>query len=304
MPKPPTDQFPILRAHARKPERFDLAVQVLSQGLAEGSIRKKDHDEAKQILGDAVYRSWNATIGEPFFHAGRWETQPAEVRKLMEGTTPGNLHEVLHFAKKLAIVPSQAPALQAMRALVAEALPLAQAAAELKPMIVKGREPNPEPAAPANPDQVRATCSCCFRGIAVTAAGKMAHHGYQRPFEGYQTRSCDGTRFPPLEVSTEGLEWLIWHMEEHRDQVQDRLDRKESLTKLTYSLREKGQVVRKEVEKGHPDWDRRFRSWEAAAQEELRQTHATLDQLGKTLEEWRARTPPRPDQMEEEGPEP
>lgn len=296
--------FPILRAHARKPERFDLAVQVLIRGHADARIRKKDHDEAKQILGDAVYRSWNATIGEPFFHAGRWETQPAEVRKLMEGTTPGNLHEVLHFAKKLAIVPSQAPALQAMRALVAEALPLAQAAAELKPMIVKGREPNPEPAAPANPDQVRATCSCCFRGIAVTPAGKMAHHGYQRPFEGYQTRSCDGTRFPPLEVSTEGLEWLIWHMEEHRDQVQDRLDRKEELTKIFYSVRERGQVVNKSIEKGDPDWERRLRSWEVAGREELRQTQGALERLGKALEEWRIKTPARPAPEEDDSPSP
>lgn len=296
--------FPILRAHARKPERFDLAVQVLTQGLAEERIRKKDHDEVKQILGDAVYRSWNATIGEPFFHAGRWETQPAEVRRLMDAATPSNLHEVLHFAKKLGGLTSEAPAILAMRALIAEALPLAQAAAELKPMIVKGRVPNPEPAAPVNPDQVRATCSCCFRGIAVTPVGKMAHHGYQRPFEGYQTQSCDGTRFPPLEVSTEGLEWLIWKTEEHRDDLQDRIDRKDSLTKLTFSVREKGQVVRKSVEKWDPDWDRHFRSWESAARSEQVYLAATLKKLGEALAHWKQITPPRPDPMVEEGPEP
>lgn len=37
----------------------------------------------------------------------------------------------------------------------------------------------------------------------------MAHHGYQRPGHGLQTASCAGVRFKPLEVSSEGLQWLI-----------------------------------------------------------------------------------------------
>jgi len=304
MPVDLPDDFPILKSHARPPARFEQAVSVFGQALAAGQIRNRDYEEAKQVLGSALDRAWTATIGAPFFHAGQWQTQPRQVQELVDAGRPSNLHETLSFAKRLAKVEGDAPVLQAIRALVAEALPLAQASAELRPLIVKGRAPSAAPPAPANPDQVRATCSCCFRGIAVTPVGKMAHHGYQRPFEGYQTQSCDGTRFPPLEVSTEGLEWLIWKTEEHRDELQDRIDRKDSLTKLTFSVREKGQVVRKSVEKGDPDWDRRFRSWESAACSEQVYLAATLKKLGEALAHWQKITPPRPDSMAEEGPEP
>lgn len=43
------------------------------------------------------------------------------------------------------------------------------------------------------------TCQICGRGI-FAEAGVIAHHGYERPFEGYQTASCPGARKLPFEV--------------------------------------------------------------------------------------------------------
>lgn len=61
------------------------------------------------------------------------------------------------------------------------------------------------PTRPVNPNQIRATCSVCFRNVAVTRNGAgMALHGYTRPEYGYQTRSCMGVSFPPFELSNEG----------------------------------------------------------------------------------------------------
>jgi Resolvase, N terminal domain len=57
-------------------------------------------------------------------------------------------------------------------------------------------------------NKVVGICPCCFREIAVQR-GLMVHHGYER-HTGYHTSSCEAAfRFKPLEVSGEGLQWLL-----------------------------------------------------------------------------------------------
>ena len=57
-------------------------------------------------------------------------------------------------------------------------------------------------------NKVVGICPCCFREIAVRR-GLMVHHGYERQ-TGYHTSSCEAAlRFKPLEVSREGLQWLL-----------------------------------------------------------------------------------------------
>lgn len=52
------------------------------------------------------------------------------------------------------------------------------------------------------------TCQICGRPI-FAETGVIAHHGYRRPFEGYQTASCFGARHLPFEKSRDRLgEWI------------------------------------------------------------------------------------------------
>ncbi len=48
------------------------------------------------------------------------------------------------------------------------------------------------------------TCQICGREIKANT-GLIAHHGYQRPGEGWQTASCMGARFRPYEVACDAL---------------------------------------------------------------------------------------------------
>lgn len=50
----------------------------------------------------------------------------------------------------------------------------------------------------------RRTCQICARPI-MAKAGRIAHHGYSRPFEGFQTSSCEGALHLPFEVSADVL---------------------------------------------------------------------------------------------------
>lgn len=48
------------------------------------------------------------------------------------------------------------------------------------------------------------TCQICGRGIKAKS-GLIAHHGYQRPGQGWQTSSCFGARWRPYEVACDAL---------------------------------------------------------------------------------------------------
>lgn len=50
------------------------------------------------------------------------------------------------------------------------------------------------------------TCQICGRAI-LANTGVIAHHGYKRPFHrsGIQTRSCEGARYRPYEVSCDRI---------------------------------------------------------------------------------------------------
>jgi hypothetical protein len=52
------------------------------------------------------------------------------------------------------------------------------------------------------------TCQCCS-GRILANTGVIAHHGYQRPSEGWQTASCFGARALPFEVDRSRLGELI-----------------------------------------------------------------------------------------------
>lgn len=53
------------------------------------------------------------------------------------------------------------------------------------------------------------TCQVCGRPIC-SKLGVIAHHGYRRPHhQGYQTRSCEGARYLPYEVSCDRLKEVL-----------------------------------------------------------------------------------------------
>jgi hypothetical protein len=57
-------------------------------------------------------------------------------------------------------------------------------------------------------DAAAMTCQCCA-GKVLANTGVIAHHGYQRPGEGWQTASCFGARRLPFEVDRTALGELI-----------------------------------------------------------------------------------------------
>lgn len=281
----PTSQFPRLLAAARRTDHFLAAVRSLADGVAADSIRSTDLQAAKLILGRAVENAWQASVCEPYFYAGRYQTQPEDVQKLYNSITINGLHGLLLAHRKLSRSQASNEAVIAMRSLVAEALPLAEAADSLKSNVVKGRMPK-GPEKPQNPNKDIKTCPVCYRPIAVQR-GTMAHHGYHRPGFGFQTASCAGIKFPPLEISSEGLLWALQEAAKSLEEISAIYETRNSLTSLferTSSLNQSRHIVAKD----DPRWPRMFRTYCADLEATMRQLRHEIDERETRLLNWAA----------------
>lgn len=282
------EAYPKLRANARSLALFDFALDVINAGVKAGSIRNTELQDAKLTLSRAAERAWEKVVSEPFFYAGRWERRAPEVQALYNDITIMGLHSVQAAAKRVAKSTAEGPEVDAMRAFCAEALPLALAVASLKDKVVKGRAPNTglEPSGILGA-VVKKTCPCCFRPIAVVRE-KMAHHGYTRPGQGWQTASCPGVRFKPLEVSSEGLEWLITTLRDRLKMVQESYRHRDKRDSLFVRKAGTGRKIEFEtITRESPSWARHFEALVAELKAEIRSLKGQLPMLERKLAAWK-----------------
>lgn len=59
------------------------------------------------------------------------------------------------------------------------------------------------------------TCQICERVIK-SKSGLIAHHGYRRPGQGWQTASCSGAKYRPYEVACDAIPPAIAAIDQYR----------------------------------------------------------------------------------------
>ncbi len=277
-------RYPILLRHVKAQWAFRLrdAMSMLAAGQAVGRIRNVEYQNARAVVSRVVEDAWREVRG-PHFYNGQYAHLPQAVQDLDATVNVYGLHDVLAAYKRLTRSTLDHVAIREMRAFVVEVHPLAMAVAALKATIVKGRAPSTGPSKPVNPNKIVKTCPCCFREIAVTPRGTMAHHGYQRPGHGWQTSSCPGIRFKPLEVSQEGLVWLIGSYRNRLAACKNDLAGRDRLTKLT---------IRRgfgfaEITTDMPEWDQQLRTWCVQIEGEIRALTQSLAYCEARLASWK-----------------
>uniref|UniRef100_A0AAU8L0I2 Uncharacterized protein n=1 Tax=Serratia phage Kevin TaxID=3161161 RepID=A0AAU8L0I2_9CAUD len=210
---------------ASYPARITEALNTLSQATAAKKIYNVDFESTKLTLTRAFEKLYQERISKIYFWGGLWEKQSEAENKATDGITVSTIPSVLSGLKKVkAYKGPQTQFMQDITEVIEGLASIATEINELKPFIVKGRKPSGKAPAPENPNKVVKTCACCFREIAVGSDGKMVHHGYRRPGDGFQTASCMGVLYRPLEVSNDGLIALINYIEKEKVEVTARLE--------------------------------------------------------------------------------
>jgi len=271
------------------------AVKIVDEAVAAGTIRNAVYGEVKDTLNRAVDQAWDKLIQDKFVSGRYWELSD-EDKNLYDTVRVSGLHDVFAASKRIAKSTVQSPMADVMRGFCKEALPLAEAMKSLKTKIVKGRAPSLV-IKEINPNQVRKTCPCCFRQIAVIG-DMMVHHGYERPGNGWQTNSCVAAkRFKPLEDSNEGLVFLIDKVTTYLAGIQSTYDRREEKTMLTVLKKVKTRPFEYkqelvEFKKGEAGWDKEYKVWTSGLEREISSLKSELVYLNKTLVEWDAKRGP------------
>jgi hypothetical protein len=249
--------YPTLERFTESVTSLERWLDVLAEGDAKGQIRFVAYNDAREAISRAVEKAWRGVI-DPYVNDGRWESLPRNVHDVQQETRVYGIHHISAAVKRLTSTKLSHPLIDNMRALATELLPLNQAISELKTKIVKGRAPGTGPSKPGNPNKVVKTCACCFRSIAISE-GKMVHHGYQRPGGGRQTESCWGIRFPPLEVSSEGLVWILDVFEKQLADADTAWADRNDMISVTYLNIMRTALVT--ITRDMPEWEQTYQRW-------------------------------------------
>ena len=216
--------YPILMSNLsdRRKQKFEIAIGILQKSLQEGMIRNTDYLSIKDDLNRAVDEGFKK--GLPSLKTELCSKEIADLywKSIM------SLHDIVSAHKQVSkIEDRENEYVKAYQAAADELIQLALDVKFMKDKIVKGRDPSKKKEIVVNPNKIIRTCSCCFREIALSKSGHMVHHGFQRPGDGYQTDSCFGISYKPLERSNEGLVAIIDVIEkqlEHKNSAYKKLE--------------------------------------------------------------------------------
>lgn len=196
-------------------ERLTANVADLETAVAAGRVPNTLYTAAKETINRAVEEGAEAFLDTgphktvPAHHKSDWWLAAYRADAFARGAH--TLPTVLKRAEK-ANLTEYAALLTAM-------LPLRALLENAKPLIVKrGDMPKVKTAKQIADEADRMTCQCCWRGI-FAATGMIAHHGYERPGDGWQTASCMGARHLPFEADRAQLGVLIRILEQQRDGI-------------------------------------------------------------------------------------
>lgn len=144
------------------------------------------------------------------------------------------------------------------------------------------------------------TCQICARVIKANT-GVIAHHGYQRPGDGWQTASCAGARYLPYEVSCDRLPPTIEVVKNFitlRSQVLKEFveNPPETLTVAPHYIgdrrggtvlnRPEGFDPEKDVYTGYQSYESEYKSQRYQIEKSIKQAKADLEFLQKRLADW------------------
>ena len=268
---------------AARQEKARRALAIVLPAYAAGSIFNADYKEAKDRLNHLVDEAYEESVRKPFLW-GKGYTPEYQIEQKV-GSVYG-LYSIISVAKKVEKVNPPGAYGDALRSFVAASLPLAQIMNELKARVVMGRKPNPEAAAKraaVEAKKTMRTCACCFRSIAVLPNGLIADHGYRLPSQWMKTPSCPGGRFRPLEVSSDGLKYMVNWMTSRAEALSRSLSSVGDLKSITTTNWRGDKIV---ITPESQSWSLAFQNHKKDLELDLEMTQRSLADYKARLASW------------------
>lgn len=204
--------FPIIAGalNERRLGEFARALTRMEGYENEGVLIKAEFADLTYYFNGAFEMAWKNVVREPFLNAGRWESLTPEEAKADAAMNSypscylaaGQLRKMETTKAKM---ETKSAFLDAIISVLVEAASIGAVMEQLKTKIGK-RKPAVTKTSMARDERAAKAMHCQICGGDVLAeTGVIAHHGYQRPGEGWQTASCPGARELPYEADRDAL---------------------------------------------------------------------------------------------------
>lgn len=266
-------------------DRTRAALRVLQDGVRDGGIYNTALTDAKK----SIDRSYEEAFNDVKQSGGTGPGGSAWPIYQEFGSQSG-IRNSIATSKKLVKTKLPYPTqLAAIRELVGAALPIAHLIEGLKKKVIKGRKPDPvvqARRAAVEAEKLTMTCPCCFRPIAVLPNGLMADHGYTLPPNWAKTASCPGRRFRPLEVSSDGLVFMIQGTAQYLKRLNDAIANAPNLSQIVRPSRIHGQKD-ETITRDSPQWAMAYRDHLRDLEAFRRVTEEQLKSLEDRLGRWK-----------------
>jgi hypothetical protein len=210
--KAKTDIITALLPHIPERQAFNVAkgIDALEAGIVAGEVKNVAFTDAKDAISRAVEDGAEKFLAtgphEQKHHQSDWWLGAYHADAFVSGW-----HDLPTKLKR-----AEKAGLAEYAAFLKTLMPLHALMAQAKPLIVKRRVLSEAERKAEIERQARLggamTCQCCGRAIHANL-GTIAHHGYERPGDGWQTASCMGAKELPFEVSRDALGKMIVEME-------------------------------------------------------------------------------------------
>jgi hypothetical protein len=125
------------------------------------------------------------------------------------------------------------------------------------------------------------TCSCCFGEFHVRNE-KMVRHGQRKVQDYMWSATCYGVAYPPLEISTLGLEDFIGRYERGREQLTAEIGDPDAIQSVSIKTKDGA----RKLNRGEPGFDKALDAYLVKLQRDVKDMTADLEILRDRLEHW------------------
>ena len=123
------------------------------------------------------------------------------------------------------------------------------------------------------------TCQICGREIK-DSTGVIAHHGFQRPGDGWQTQSCIGARELPYEKSRDIIPKAI-------EEANNYIKKQEDLIKVVKQGEMPIPFLRSFVEPSHHTYKIRQDEYIVSLEHQIKLAKREIERLQKRYDDWK-----------------
>lgn len=278
---------------AKRMDRVKNALHILLQGYTAGEIYNAEFKDLKMVVDRAFEDSYNERVRVSYWIGDAHDVRNPDYAVYDALGYANGVRNAIAMSKKLAkMKPAERATCQKQwdiaKDFIDATLPLAQVLEILKTKTVSGRKPlSPEKAA-VKAAQLAAkdlkTCACCFREIARYPNGLIADHGYTLPPSWGKTASCPGRKFRPLEVSDDGLKYMVDLLTGRCAEIEKAIAALPNRTTLlVQSYGKKHEAIGPD----DPRWKKTYDATLSEFQDDLKYTTKSLKQFEQRLASWK-----------------